>query len=59
MELGRNMENVEKLIKLSSELLDYSKSMQMATKYKANEFNFGYYTLVLQQARQEVHKLES
>lgn len=54
--LGRN---IETLIRNSNELMKFTLSMRMATKYTCdNNFNLEYYAMVIGKAREELEEIQ-
>lgn len=47
-------EDCIEFFKRSNELVDHSHSMEMATNYKANKFNYNYYSILLMNVLKEI-----
>lgn len=54
-----NLINTKKLIEISKDLEEHANSMENATGYRKNKFNYAYYALIRQNAKKEMEDLEN
>lgn len=54
----KDIKYLEELLNKDKELISYSMSMEMATKYKENKYNYSYHALIRQKAAKELEHLQ-